>query len=109
MNKMHEDCEVAYLGVTVQELSRVFDAIANRNISVLPWTSPTPAFCRAGSDPLIDAFSDRIVSTHVSDTDLYLDRHLPVGDGKIDFKPVFQRLVDIGFSGDLEYRTAAQQ
>jgi len=94
MNKMHEDCEVAYLGVTVEELSRVFDAIPSKYFglaSLLP----------GGVDPFFDAFSDKIVSTHVSDNDLYLDRHLPVGEGKIDFKPIFQKLIDINFTGTL--------
>jgi sugar phosphate isomerase/epimerase len=49
----------------------------------------------------MDAFADRIVSTHVSDNDLILDRHIPIGDGKIDFKRVFRNLMKIGFKGTL--------
>ena len=49
----------------------------------------------------MDAFADRIVSTHVSDNDLVLDRHVPVGNGKIDFKRVFKNLMKIGFKGTL--------
>ncbi len=30
MNKVHEDCEIAYLGVTIEELSRVFKALPSK-------------------------------------------------------------------------------
>ena len=41
------------------------------------------------------------MSTHISDNDLKLDYHLPVGEGKIDFKSVFKLLMGIGFKGTL--------
>ena len=47
------------------------------------------------------AFPDKIISTHVSDNDMILDHHQAVGEGKIDFKKVFKRLVEIGFKGTL--------
>ena len=50
---------------------------------------------------LYDQCPERIISTHVSDNDLVLDHHLPVGEGKIDFKAVFKRLIDINFKGTL--------
>jgi sugar phosphate isomerase/epimerase len=97
---MHDDCEVAYLGVTVEELSRVFDAIPSKYFG-LTLDIAHASLLPGGVDPFFDAFSDRIISTHVSDNDLYLDRHLPVGEGKIDFKPIFQKLIDINFKGTL--------
>ncbi|MBT8361799.1 MAG: sugar phosphate isomerase/epimerase [Desulfobacterales bacterium] len=100
MNKMHEDCEVAYLGVTPEELSRVFDAIPSDYFG-LTLDIAHANLLPGGSDPFIDAFSDRIISTHVSDNDLVLDHHLPVGEGKIDFKQTFKRLIEIDFKGTL--------
>lgn len=100
MNKIHEEAEIAYLGVTVEELARVFKAIPSKYFG-LTLDIAHASLLPGGSDPFIDAFGDRIISTHVSDTDLVLDRHLPVGNGKIDFKPVFKRLMDIGFKGTL--------
>jgi sugar phosphate isomerase/epimerase len=100
MNKMHDDCEVAYLGVTVEELSRVFDAIPSKYFG-LTLDIAHASLLPGGVNPFIDAFPDRIVSTHVSDNDLILDHHLPVGDGDIDFKPIFQRLIDVNFTGTL--------
>ena len=54
-----------------------------------------------GAEAFIDAFPDKIISTHVSDNDMVLDRHLPVGEGKIDFKKTFKRLIELGFEGTL--------
>jgi sugar phosphate isomerase/epimerase len=100
MNIMHEDCEVAYLGVTPDELSRVIDAIPSRYFG-LTLDIAHASLLPGGVDPFIEKFSGRIISTHVSDNDLVLDRHLPVGEGKIDFKAVFKRLIEINFTGTL--------
>jgi sugar phosphate isomerase/epimerase len=100
MNKMHDDCEVAYLGVTPEELSRVFDEIPSKYFG-LTLDIAHASLLPGGVNPFIDQFSDKIISTHVSDNDLILDHHLPVGDGDIDFKPIFQRLIDVDFKGTL--------
>jgi len=100
MNKMHDDCECAYLGVHPEELSRVFDAIPSKYFG-LTLDIAHANLLPGGTDPFIDQFGDKIVSTHVSDNDLILDRHLPVGEGKIDFKHTFKRLIDVGFKGTL--------
>lgn len=103
MNLMHEDCEVAYLGVTPEELSRVLDAIPSPYFG-LTLDIAHASLLPGGVEPFIAKFPDRIISTHVSDNDLVLDRHLPVGEGKIDFKAVFQRLLDIDFKGTLNIK-----
>ncbi|MFW2365810.1 MAG: sugar phosphate isomerase/epimerase family protein [Desulforhopalus sp.] len=100
MNKMHEDCEVAYLGVTPEELSRVFDEIPSDYFG-LTLDIAHASLLPGGVNPFIDQFPNRIISTHVSDNDLVLDHHLPVGEGKIDFKAAFKRLIDINFKGTL--------
>lgn len=100
MNKMHDDCEVAYLGVTPEELSRVFDEIPSKYFG-LTLDIAHASLLPGGVNPFIDQFPDKIISTHVSDNDLILDHHLPVGDGDIDFKPIFQRLIDVDFKGTL--------
>lgn len=100
MNLMHEDCEVAYLGVTPEELSRVLDAIPSPYFG-LTLDIAHASLLPGGVKPFIDKFPERIISAHVSDNDLVLDRHLPVGEGKIDFKAVFQQLLDIDFTGTL--------
>lgn len=100
MNKMHEDCEVAYLGVTPEELSRVFDAIPSKYFG-LTLDIAHASLLPGGTEPFIDKFAGRIVSTHVSDNDLVLDHHQPVGEGKIDFKAIFKRLIEVDFTGTL--------
>jgi sugar phosphate isomerase/epimerase len=100
MNKVHEDSEICYLGVTIDELARVFKAIPSKYFG-LTLDIAHASLLPGGPDAFIDAFSDRIISAHVSDNDLVLDRHLPVGNGKIDFKHVFERLMKIGFKSTL--------
>jgi sugar phosphate isomerase/epimerase len=100
MNKIHEDAEIAYLGVTIEELSRVFEALPTKYLG-LTLDVAHASLLPGGPESFIEAFPDRIVSSHISDNDLYLDRHLPVGEGKIDFRKVFELLMGIGFKGTL--------
>ena len=100
MNKIHEEAEIAYLGVTIEELTRVFDAIPSKYFG-LTLDIAHASLLPGGPESFMDAFAGRIISTHVSDNDLILDRHLPVGDGKIDFKRVLGNLVKTGFKGTL--------
>lgn len=100
MNKMHKDCEVAYLGVTIEELSRVFDAFPTKSLG-LTLDVAHASLLPGGTESFIRAFPDRIVSSHISDNDLKLDFHLPVGEGKIDFRSALQGLKEIGFQGTL--------
>lgn len=100
MNKVHEDCEIAYLGVTIDELSRVFNALPSKYFG-LTLDIAHASLLPGGTASFIGAFRDRIVSTHISDNDLKLDVHLPVGEGKIDFPPILKMLKEIGFRGTL--------
>jgi sugar phosphate isomerase/epimerase len=100
MNKMHDDCEVAYMGVHPEEFTRMFDAIPSKYFG-MTLDIAHAKLLPGGTDPFIDQFADKIISTHVSDNDLILDHHMPVGEGKIDFKYTFKRLIDIGFKGTL--------
>jgi len=100
MNKVHEECEIAYLGVTIEELSRVFNALPSKYFG-LTLDVAHASLLPGGPESFIKAFPKRIISTHISDNDLYLDRHLPVGEGKIDFRRVFKLLIGIGFKGTL--------
>jgi sugar phosphate isomerase/epimerase len=80
MNKIHEEAEIAYLGVTVEELARVFNAIPSKYLG-LTLDIAHASLLPGGPKSFMDAFPGRIVSTHVSDNDMVLDRHLPVGKG----------------------------
>jgi sugar phosphate isomerase/epimerase len=100
MNKVHEDCEIVYLGVTIEELSRVFQALPSKYFG-LTLDMAHASLLPGGTESFIKAFPDKIISTHVSDNDLKLDRPLPVGEGKIDFRKIFKMLLDLGFHGTL--------
>ncbi len=100
MNKIHEDAEIVYLGVFIEEFDRMFAALPSKYFG-LTLDVAHASLLPGGPDAFIDAFPDKIISTHISDNDLYLDRHLPVGDGKIEFKKIFERLISIDFQGTL--------
>jgi sugar phosphate isomerase/epimerase len=100
MNKIHESAEIAYLGVTIEEMARVFKAIDSKYFG-LTLDIAHASLLPGGPESFMEAFPNRIVSTHVSDNDMVLDYHLPVGNGKIDFKRVFGNLVKLGFKGTL--------
>jgi sugar phosphate isomerase/epimerase len=86
--------------VTIEELSTVFQALPSKYLG-LTLDVAHASLLQGGAESFINAFPDRIVSTHISDNDMYLDRHLPVGEGKIDFRKVFELLIGIGFKGTL--------
>jgi sugar phosphate isomerase/epimerase len=100
MNQVHEECEIVYLGVYVDEFKRVFDAIPSKYFG-LTLDVAHAELLKEGSKSFIDEFPDKIISTHISDNDLFLDRHLAVGEGKINFPPVFKQLHEIGYTGTL--------
>jgi len=100
MNKIHEEAEIAYLGVDGRRAGAGFNALPSKYFG-LTLDIAHASLLPGGPEAFIDAFPDRIVSTHVSDNDLVLDRHFPVGNGKIDFKRVFRNLMKVGFKGTL--------
>jgi sugar phosphate isomerase/epimerase len=100
MNALHPDAEILYLGVTIDELSRVFGAIKSRYLG-LTLDVAHANLLPGGVESFIRAFPDKIVSTHISDNHGDIDRHLPVGEGSIDFRKVFKLLMGIGFQGTL--------
>ena len=46
---------------------------------------------------------DRIVTTHVSDYDFWNERHLLPGEGKIDWKELYETLLSVGYQGPWLY------
>jgi len=98
MNRVHPESEIVYLGVMVEELSQVFNAIPSRMLG-LALDIAHANLLPGGIKPWIEAFPEKIFHLHLSDNDGVLDRHLPIGDGNINFDLVFSQLDDIGFKG----------
>ncbi len=46
---------------------------------------------------------DRIVTTHISDYDFWNERHLLPGEGKIDWKELYETLLSVGYQGPWLY------
>lgn len=49
----------------------------------------------------IDAFGQQLIHVHASDNHGTHDEHLCIGHGHLNFKPVLQRLVKIGYNGTI--------
>jgi sugar phosphate isomerase/epimerase len=98
MNAVHPDSEIVYLGVTKEEIERVFKAVPSPYLG-LALDVAHANLLPGGNEAWIESFPDKIYHTHLSDNDGVLDRHLPVGDGTIDFGRIFRLLEDIGFEG----------
>lgn len=108
MNKVHEDSEIVYLGVTIDELDRVFRALPTKYLG-LTLDIAHASLLAGGAESFIKAFPEKIVSSHISDNDLYLDRHLPIGAGKIDFRKILELLKAIGFKGTLNLEVSTDE
>jgi len=100
MNQVHRDSEIVYLGVHIEEFERVFGAVGSKQFG-LTLDVAHAELLPGGAKSFIDRFPEQIISTHISDNDKYLDRHLPVGAGKIEFPPILKALNEIGFNGTL--------
>lgn len=98
MNAVHPDSEIVYLGVTIEELRQVFEAVPSPYLG-LALDVAHANLLPGGVDPWVEAFPDKIYHLHLSDNDSVLDRHLPIGEGSIDFNRVFKLLEGIGFKG----------
>ncbi len=98
MNRVHPDSEIVYLGVTIDELKQVFEAVPSKMLG-LALDVAHANLLPGGTQAWIDEFPDKIFHLHLSDNDGVLDRHLAIGDGSIDFGAVFSQLDDIGFMG----------
>lgn len=50
-------------------------------------------------EDFIDAFADKIVTTHISDYDFIDERHWLPGEGKIDWQSLVKKLKEVGYNG----------
>jgi sugar phosphate isomerase/epimerase len=98
MNRVHPECEIVYLGVTVDELKQVFAAVPSSHLG-LALDIGHANLLPGGVGPWIAAFPEKIFHLHLHDNDGVLDQHLPIGEGSVNFTKVFKQLNSIGFTG----------
>jgi len=107
MNRLHPDSEIVYLGVTIDELKQVFEAVPSKMLG-LALDVAHANLLPGGTQAWIEEFPDKIFHLHLSDNDGILDRHLPIGDGSIDFGAVFSQLDGIGFKGTATFEVGSE-
>ena len=56
-----------------------------------------------GVKEYLDAFADRLVHVHIHDNHGKQDEHLPLGDGKIDFKKVVKLLKEVNYDKTITF------
>lgn len=98
MNRVHPDCEIVYLGVTLDELQRVFTEIPSPFLG-LALDVGHAHLLPEGVDPWLTAFPEQIAHLHLHDNDGVLDQHLPIGEGNIPYPAILEDLQAIGFTG----------
>jgi len=108
MNHVHPDSEIVYLGVTIDEIKQLFEAVPSKMLG-LALDVAHANLLPGGTQAWIDAFPEKIFHLHLSDNDGVLDRHLPIGEGSIDFGLVFSQLDEIGFSGTATFEVGSEE
>lgn len=98
MNKLSDDSEINYLGTTIEELRVVMDEIQSPYLG-LAMDVGHANLLPGGIEPFIDAFGPRIGGLHLHDNDGILDRHWALGKGNIDWRHLFTRMEEIGYTG----------
>ncbi|MHB0867843.1 MAG: sugar phosphate isomerase/epimerase family protein [Chloroflexota bacterium] len=108
MNRLHPDCEINYLGTTIEELKMVFDAIDSPYLG-LALDVGHAHLLPGGVDSFIDAFGPKLGGLHLHDNDGVLDRHWAMGSGTIDWPSLFARLDKMSYQGGYTIELADDQ
>lgn len=89
------------LGVTTRELERCFEIIGKKPLG---WTLDVGhANVTDNLFELLERFGNRLLSTHLHDTDGISDGHLPPGKGTVDWSRLFSVFVRMGYEGPLNF------
>jgi sugar phosphate isomerase/epimerase len=100
MNRLPADSEFQYLGVMVEEFTKLFDRIPSPSLAL----ALDVAHCHllpGGTTRFVQSFPDRIQAVQLSDNRGRVDEHLTIGDGTVDFARVLRMLRGIHFAGPL--------
>ncbi len=57
----------------------------------------------------LDNVRDKIITTHISDFDFINERHWLPGEGKLEWVPIYNKLLEIGYSGPWLYEVGLLQ
>jgi sugar phosphate isomerase/epimerase len=100
-----EQPEISYLGITVEELAKVFSRV---NSSALGFSLNVAHanLLGGGFMPFLRAFGDRLGNIQISDNNGITDEHLPIGEGTVDFTGLIRELKLMDYGGTLSLSVA---
>lgn len=99
LNFEPDDAEVHYMAHNIEECKRYFDAIQSPNFG-MAFTVNHANLVPEGIDGFIDAFGvERVGEVRLADNNGDKEVHLLPGEGNIDFRAVFRRIKDAGYTG----------
>jgi sugar phosphate isomerase/epimerase len=82
---------------TTEKMRFILDEIGSRHLKVV--FDVANASVVEPILPALDRIKDELVHVHLSDTDLRTWTHSGIGEGKIDFPPIAEKLLEIGYQG----------
>lgn len=99
--------------IAVENVSRQFllkgllDAIQSPHFGMC-YDSSHDFMLHCGRGALLDAYSDRIKALHISDNDLYLDKHWIPGEGRIPYEAILSKMTET-YQGALSFEVIASE
>ena len=93
-----EDLPRSCLGNTIAEVERLISA--NDKLRVC---FDTNHLLTESNVDFIERLGDKIVTIHVSDFDFINERHWLPGEGKLDWQPIYKKLLEKGYTGPWLY------
>lgn len=89
------------LGVSTEDFEVFFDALSTPLVGMT--LDVGHANITANLGELVRRFGRKLWNVHLYDTDGFMDRHLPPGQGTLDWEKVFSLLADAGYPGPLTF------
>ena len=103
-----EQPEVSYLGITVEELSEIYQKV-NSPLLGFSLNVAHAHIIESGFLPFLKAFGDKLGNVQVSDNNGITDEHLPIGEGTVDFVGLMQQLKKMNYQGTLSLSVAKER
>ena len=100
-----EQPEISYLGVTAEDLDRVFQKV-NSPLLGFSLNVAHANLLEGGVPPFLEALGHNLGNVQISDNNGITDDHLPIGEGTVDFAGLIRQLKKMNYRGTLSLSVA---